>query len=313
VSAALNDHERKERAALWSIAASAAITLSKGAAGFATGSLALISDAAHSLLDVASTTMTWVAVRAAGKPADEEHQYGHGKLESLAALAQTAFLFLLSGAVAYEGVRRLLEGESDVEPSWIAAAILVLAILVDAWRWWSLKRTARETGSEALEADALHFSADLVNSALVLAALGAAALGYPQVDSLVAVGVALFIAFAGFQLARRTIGTLLDAAPKGLADRVRLRAEAVPGVVSVERVRVRSSGGQVFGEVLVHVSRSLPMENVAAIKRTVAASLQEDVPRAEITVIADPIPLDDETVMERVMLIAARRRIQCTT
>ncbi len=309
VSAALNDHERKERAALWSIAASAAITLSKGAAGFATGSLALISDAAHSLLDVASTTMTWVAVRAAGKPADEEHQYGHGKLESLAALAQTAFLFLLSGAVAYEGVRRLLEGESDVEPSWIAAAILVLAILVDAWRWWSLKRTARETGSEALEADALHFSADLVNSALVLAALGAAALGYPQVDSLVAVGVALFIAFAGFQLARRTIGTLLDAAPKGLADRVRLRAEAVPGVVSVERVRVRSSGGQVFGEVLVHVSRSLPMENVAAIKRTVAASLQEDVPRAEITVIADPIPLDDETVMERVMLIAARRRI----
>jgi cation diffusion facilitator family transporter len=175
------------------------------------------------------------------------------------------------------------------------------------------KAHRRETGSEALEADALHFSADLVNSALVLAALGAAALGYPQVDSLVAVGVALFIAFAGFQLARRTIGTLLDAAPKGLADRVRLRAEAVPGVVSVERVRVRSSGGQVFGEVLVHVSRSLPMENVAAIKRTVAASLQEDVPRAEITVIADPIPLDDETVMERVMLIAARRRIQCTT
>jgi cation diffusion facilitator family transporter len=303
------DHGRKERAALWSIAASAGITLAKGAAGFATGSLALISDAAHSLLDVASTTITWAAVRAAHKPADDEHQYGHGKFESLAALVQTAFLFLLSGAVAYEGVRRLLAGQSDVEPSWIAAGILVLAILVDAWRWWSLTRTAHETGSEALEADALHFSADLVNSVLVLVALGAAALGYPQVDSLVAVGVAVFIAMAGFRLAQRTVGTLLDAAPKGLADLIRLKAEGVPGVVLVERVRVRSSGGQVFGEVLVHVSRSLPMESVAAIKRAIAAALREDLPRAEITVTADPIRLDDETVMERVMLIAARRHL----
>ena len=161
---------RKERAALWSILASIVITLAKGAAGFATGSLALISDAAHSLLDVAATTFTWLAVRAAHKPADEEHHYGHGKFESLAALVETAFLFLLSGAVAYEGVRRLLAGETEVQPSWAAAGVLVAAILVEAWRWWSLKRVARETGSEALEADALHFSSDLVNSILVLAA-----------------------------------------------------------------------------------------------------------------------------------------------
>src|SRR3712207_3780413 len=183
------DEARKERAALWSIAASAVITLAKGAAGLATGSLALISDAAHSLLDVASTTMTWLAVRAARKPADAQHHYGHGKFESLAALGQTAFLFLLSGAVAYEGVRRLAAGDAAVAPSWTAVAVLVAAIAVDAWRWQSLTRVARETGSEALEADALHFSSDLVNSVLVLAALGAAAAGYPQVDSLVAIGV----------------------------------------------------------------------------------------------------------------------------
>src|SRR5215212_11213826 len=139
--------KRKERAALWSIAASTGITLAKGAVGLASGSLALISDAAHSLLDVAATTITWLAVRAAHKPADEQHQYGHGKIESLAALIETAFLFLLSGAVAYEGVRRLTAGETSVVPSWAAAAVLVGAILVDAWRWWSLKRVARETGS----------------------------------------------------------------------------------------------------------------------------------------------------------------------
>ena len=130
------------------------------------------------------------------------------------------------------------------------------------------EKVARETGSEALEADALHFSSDLVNSVLVLAALGAAAAGYPQADSLVAIGVALFIAIAGFRLAQRTIDTLLDAAPKGLAEQVRSRAEGVAGVVSVKRVRVRPAGGRVFGEVLVTCRATLPLERVAAIKQT---------------------------------------------
>ena len=302
-------NRRKERAALWSIAASAGITLAKGAAGISTGSLALISDAAHSLLDVASTTMTWLAVRAAHKPADDEHQYGHGKVESLAALVQTAFLFLLSGVVAYEGLRRLASGETEVVPNAVAVAVLAGSIGVDAWRWRSLKTVARETGSEALDADALHLSADLVNSALVLAALAAAALGYPQVDSLVAVGVSLFIALAGFRLAKRTIDTLLDAAPKGLAERIRIRAEAVPGVVAVERVRVRGAGGAVFGEVMARVPRTLPLEKVAAIRDRIVDQVQREIPHAEITVTAEPVQLDDETVLERILLIAAKRRV----
>jgi cation diffusion facilitator family transporter len=309
VSDLRQSEERKEHAALWSIAASAGITVAKGIAGIATGSLALISDAAHSLLDVASTTMTWLAVRAAHKPADAQHQYGHGKVESLAALVQTAFLFLLSGAVAYEGVRRLAARSFDVAPSWTAAGVLVAAIAVDAWRWRSLKRVARETASEALEADALHFSSDLVNSVLVLVALGAAALGYPQVDSLVAVGVALFIAVAGFRLAQRTIGALLDAAPAGVADLIRSQAESVPGVVSVDQVRVRPAGGQVFGEVLIRVPRTLPLEKVTEIKRLIVSAVDARVPRAEITVASEPVQLDDETVLERVLLIAAKRRI----
>jgi cation diffusion facilitator family transporter len=300
---------RKERAAAWSILASAAITLGKGAAGIATGSLALISDAAHSLLDVAATTMTWLAIRAAHKPADEEHHYGHGKVESLAALVETAFLFVLSGAVAFEGVRRLWAKESDVAFGWAAVGVLVASIAIDAWRWRSLVRIARETGSEALEADALHFSSDLANSVLVLAALGAAAAGYPQVDSLVAIGVAVFIAVAGFRLARRTLATLLDTAPKGLAEQVRAHAEGVAGVVSVERVRVRPAGGRAIGEVFVTVSRTLPLERVAAIKQRIAAAIAADLPDAEITITADPVQLDDETIMERVMLTAARLRV----
>jgi cation diffusion facilitator family transporter len=301
--------KRKERAALWSILASVVITLAKGAAGLATGSLALISDAAHSVLDVAATTITWLAVRAAHRPADEQHQYGHGKFESLAALGETAFLFLLSGAVAYEGVRRLLAGESHVEASWAAAAVLVGAILVDGWRWWSLKRVARETGSDALDADALHFSSDLINSVLVLAALGAAALGYRQVDALVAVGVSGFIALAGFRLAQRTVNTLLDTAPRGLAEQVRAVAESVPGVVGVDRVRVRPAGGHLFGEVLVRVSRTLPLERVAEIRDKVVRAIREQLPHGDFTVAADPIQLDDETILERVLLTAARLHV----
>jgi cation diffusion facilitator family transporter len=303
------NEKRKEQAALWSIAASAGITIAKGIAGLATGSLALISDAAHSLLDVAATTITWLAVRAAHKPADAEHHYGHGKVESLAALVETAFLFLLSGVVAYEGIRRLLSHQDEVSPSWTAAAVLVASIAVDAWRWWSLRRVADETASEALAADALHFSSDLVNSVLVLAALGVTALGYPQADSFVAIGVALFIAWAGFRLAQRTIDTLLDTAPEGLAEQITEIAEAVPGVVSVERVRVRPAGGHIFGEVLVHVPRTLPLEKVAALKHRIVRAIREQIPRSEITVSTEPTQLDDETVLEGILLIAAKRRL----
>jgi cation diffusion facilitator family transporter len=301
--------ERKQKAALLSVAASAVITLGKGAAGFSTGSLALISDALHSLLDVAATIFTYFAVRISSKPADAEHPYGHGKVESLAALGETAFLFLLSGAVAFEGIRRLASGESSVTVSWFAVAVLLASIVIDAWRWWGLTKVSRETNSEALAADALHFSSDLVNSVLVLLALGAAAMGYPQADAMVAVGVALFIAIAGFRLARRTIETLLDAAPSGTQDTIRQLAEGVQGVVDVESVRVRSGGAHLFADIEIAVARTIPLDRLALIKDRVAAAIRARFPDAGVTVTANPRAMDEETVLERVLLIAARRRI----
>jgi cation diffusion facilitator family transporter len=298
----------KEKAALGSIAASVVITLGKGTAGLATGSLALISDAAHSLLDVFATVFTWLAVRAAGKPADEQHQYGHGKVESLAALAETAFLFLLSGAVAYEGIRRLSTGETAFEFHWAAVWVLLAAIAIDAWRWYALTKVARETSSQALAADALHFSSDLINSVLVLAAFGAAAMGYPQADALVAVGVAAFIAAAGFNIARRTIETLLDAAPSGVSDSIRAAAEGVPGVIDVERVRVRSSGTHLFADIEIAVPRMMAVDRLDAIKRRIADAVKEKHADAVVTVTAAARALDEETVLERVLLIAAKRR-----
>src|SRR5882757_1824165 len=155
----------KQRVALTSIAASAGLTAAKAAVGFATGSLAILSEAAHSLIDLAATVMTYFAVRIADQPADKEHHYGHGKIESLAALAETALLFLLSGVVIWEAVQRLWGHEAaHVEATFWAFAVMAGSVVIDFFRSRVLSRVARETSSEALEADALHFSSDMWSS-----------------------------------------------------------------------------------------------------------------------------------------------------
>src|SRR5215218_1034777 len=150
--------DTKQRVALTSILASGGLTIAKGAVGLATGSLAVLSEAAHSLIDLAATIMTYFAVRISGRPADEEHHYGHGKVESVAALAETALLFLLSGIVIWEAGRRLLAGSGHaLEVGVLAFAVVIVSVVVDFFRARLLYRVASETGSEALEADALHF------------------------------------------------------------------------------------------------------------------------------------------------------------
>jgi cation diffusion facilitator family transporter len=301
--------DAKENAALSSIAASVIITLGKGGAGLFTGSLALLSDAAHSLVDVVATTLTWLAIREASKPADEGHHYGHGKVESIAALAETAFLFVLAGVVAIEGFRRLWEEQSAVVVHWSAIVVLLISIAIDAWRFINLTRVAKATHSEALAADALHFSSDLINSVLVLLAFGAAALGYPQADSLVAIGVAIFIAVAGYRLARRTLDTLLDAAPKGAALQIRKIVRDVTGVVEVEDIRARRAGSDLFIDLEINVARSMPFDRLGALKTAIIYAIRLAFPLANVTITATPVTLDEETVLERIILIAARRRL----
>src|SRR5882672_7121155 len=152
----------KQTVALTSIAASAALTIAKAAVGFATGSLAILSEAAHSLIDFAATLMTYFAIRIADKPADKEHHYGHGKVESVSALAETALLFVLSGVVLWEASQRLFGGHGHpVEATTVAFGIIVVSIVIDFFRARVLARVAAKTSSQALEADALHFSSDM--------------------------------------------------------------------------------------------------------------------------------------------------------
>src|ERR1700736_3002712 len=295
----------RERAALAAIAVSALMTAAKFAAGLASGSLAVLSEAGHNLADVAATALTYFAIRIANKPADEEHQFCHAKVEALAALVETGILFSLAVYILIEETTRLFCHTTKIEANSFAFGVLIASIIVDLVRWRSLRRIAATTRSEALAADALHFSSDIVSSALALCGIAAARYGYPQGDALAALGLALFIAVAGFQIGRRTVHTLVDAPPKAVASQVRSIAQTVPGVVKVEPLRLRPAGSDVFGDIAFTVSRTLPLEKAAAIEANVAAAIAAPPPEVAVTVAAQPIALDDETMLERVLLIAA--------
>ncbi|MBI1867307.1 MAG: cation diffusion facilitator family transporter [Methylocystis sp.] len=300
---------RKSAAAKASIAASATLTLAKLVAGLWSGSLALISESGHAAVDTCATLLTFLAVREAVKPADAEHHYGHGKFESLAALIETGLLFGLALIVVGEAARRLGEPHVEIDAGWPAFAVLGLSIGIDFVRSRKLAAIARETGSEALAADALHFSSDLVSSALVMIGLAATRAGFTRGDAIAAFGVAAFIAIAGFRLGQRTIKTLLDAAPRELVPRLTRIITEAPGVISIESLRLRTVGHQVIGEAAIGVSRTLPLEQAARIEDAVAAAILAEIPQAQITLTANPRALDDETVLERILLVAARRRL----
>jgi cation diffusion facilitator family transporter len=299
----------KEKAALASIAASAGLTAAKAFVGLLTGSLAILSEAGHSLIDLSATVLTYFAVRISGKPADAEHQYGHGKMESVTALAETALLFLLTGVVIWEALQRLTGQAHAVKATALAFVIVACSIVIDFFRARALGRVAKKTHSEALQADALHFSSDMWSSVAVLIGLAGVALGYPSADAIAALVVAIFICIAGWRLGRRTIDTLTDTAPAGVSERVASIARRTPGVVGVDRVRARPAGAMLFVDLAVGVSRTLPLDRVSAIKERLTRAIRDEIPQAEVTITTEPRTLDDETVRERVMAIARNRGV----
>jgi len=306
--------DEKERVALGSVAASAALTAAKAIVGLSTGSLAILSEAAHSFIDLAATLMTYFAVRLAGKPADAEHHYGHGKVENLSALAETALLFVLSGIVAWEAFQRLFlaapGGHAAVLATPAAFAVMGASLAVDFFRARALSRVATATSSQALEADALHFSSDLASSLAVLAGLaGIRWAGWPWADSAAALIVAVLVSVAGWRLGRRTIDTLTDTAPQGVAERIAAITRDVRHVASVERVRTREVGATVFADIELSASRALPLDRVADMRSEIIEAVTRAVPGAQISITVTPRALDSETVTERVMVIARNRAL----
>jgi cation diffusion facilitator family transporter len=294
----------KSRVAAISIVASAAMAAAKFVVGIAIGSLALISEGLHSSVDLVATVMTWLVVQVSDRPADEEHHYGHGKLESLSALGVIAMLYVLAGGILVASWSRLREGAPPPAISAIPFVVLLIDIAVNLWRAWALHRAARDTKSQALAADALHFASDVLGSLAVIAGLALTGLGYRWGDSAAAIAVAVVIAGLGLRLARSTVETLLDQAPQGAAEKAIAAIRTVPGVVDVERLRVRMVGPTHFIDAIVKVPRTFPIDRVEDIKQRAQAATELALGDADLTFTAVPVARDNESVRERIMVIA---------
>ncbi|MEI6985177.1 MAG: cation diffusion facilitator family transporter [Rhodospirillaceae bacterium] len=301
--------ESKQAVALSSVFAGALLTCTKLTVGLMTGSLAILSEAAHSALDLLAALLTYLAVRVSDKPADEDHHYGHGKIESVTALIETGLLFLTSAWIIREAVERLIFGAPPVHTTWYAVGVIVLSIVVDISRSRALSRVAKETRSQALEADALHFSSDILSSGAVLVGLGLIALGFNWADAVAALIVSCVVFHAGYQLGKRTIDVLVDRAPLGLVEHVSGLARDYPGVARIDRVRVRPAGASVFVELTVRVSRALALEQVQEMCNGLSLHIQRSIPGAEPFVHAEPIALDNESIIETVLIIARKHSL----
>jgi cation diffusion facilitator family transporter len=272
--------------------------------GIAIGSLALVSEALHSSVDLVATVMTWLVVRFSDRPADAEHHYGHGKLESLSALGMIAMLYVLAGGIVVAAYGRLREGAMPPTLSAIPFVVLLVDIAVNLWRALVLHRTARATKSQALAADAMHFASDVLGSVAVIIGLSLSGLGYAWGDAAAAIGVAVVISALGLRLARSTVETLLDQAPAGVSEKAAAAIRAVPGVVDVERLRARMVGPTHFIDAVVQVPRTYPIDRIDEIKRRAQAAVTDALDDADLTFTAVPVARNNESLRERIMVIA---------
>ncbi len=300
-------------AAATSVFAAVFLTSMKLVIGLLTGSLGILAEAAHSGLDLLAALITLFAVHVSDRPADEEHPYGHGKVENLSALAETALLLLTCAWIIYEAISRLINPSVEIDPNLWAFLTMGISIVVDFSRSRVLARAAKKYHSQALEADALHFSTDIWSSTVVIFGLAFVKLGewlgqksiFMRADSLSALIVAFIVIYVSLQLGRRAIDALLDTAPSGLAERVAEAAGRVHGVSQVVQTRVRGSGNQVFVDLRLAVPRHLSFEESHAVTHQVQQAVRAVSPAADVVVHAVPTD-ENEGVLEKITATAAR-------
>lgn len=287
----------KAAAALSSVIAAVGLTAMKLVVGLLTGSLGILAEAAHSGLDLVAAIVTFFAVKISDKPADEDHLYGHGKVENFSALIETLLLLATCGWIIYEAVERLFFKPAHVEVTFWSFAVIIVSILVDVSRSRMLLRAAKIYKSQALEADALHFSTDIYSSAVVLlglvcmkvSALAPARLGWlGQADAVAALVVALIVIWISFQLGSRTVQDLLDMAPAGLKEKIKETVETLEGVEDCHNVRLRPSGPQLFVDIHVTVDGAQTLAQAHALTEQIEYEIQKVAPGADVTVHPEP-------------------------
>ena len=303
----------KKLAALASVATAILLVSLKIFLSVRTGSLGILSEALHSGLDLIAAVITYLSVRISDKPADADHTYGHGKFESFSAFVETGLLLLTAIYIIWEALQRLLFHSPPLRPSLLAVGLLGLMVLIDWTRARGISRVAHRFPSEALEADALHFSTDVWSTTVVLAGIAAvwvgAQAGIPwlrYMDPIAALCVAGVIIWVGSRLGKRTLEALLDVAPRGLQEKIAAAAETVEGVLAVNRVRLRRAGQRYFVDVTISVPRTISIEQAHATSDRVERRIGEVAP-SDVVVHMEPRALAGDNFLETMRATAQRR------
>jgi len=289
--------KEKNKAALSSVIAAIGLTTFKIVIGVLTGSLGILAEAAHSALDLVAALMTLFAVKIADKPADYEHPYGHGKVENLSALFETLLLLITCAWIIYEAVKRLMNPSAVVvEVTYWSFIVMTVSIIIDISRSRVLMKTAKKYNSQALEADALHFSTDVWSSSVVILGLIALLVSrlvpklqfLEHADAIAALVVAAIVIWVSIRLGFSTIKALIDSAPKGSRDKIVRITEAVPGVKNVHNIRIRTSGAHLFIDIHIMVDGEKSLKDVHCITDKIEQDLKMELPEADITVHPEP-------------------------
>lgn len=302
--------------ALRSMLAAGGMTVLKLAAGIFSGSLGVLSDAAHSALDLAGSALTFFSVQVSDKPADEDHPYGHGKFENLSAFGEAGLMVVSCAWIVWEAMLRMIRGALELHHSIWPVLVLLASIAVDYWRSRQLRAVADRTGSPALATDAFHFASDIWSTLAVLAGLGAAWIGQRfgigwlrYADPWAAIVVSLMILRLTFRLGRETVAVLVDQVPAGIRGRVSLEVERLEGVLAVEQVRVRRAGAAYFADLTVALPRTDTFEHTEEHVREITDAVHRVLPEADVVVHTVPRQDLSESIFDRVRAVAARNNV----
>lgn len=278
----------KKKVALLSVFAAIFLTGFKLLIGLLTGSLGILSEALHSGLDLVAAAITYVAVSVSDKPADKDHNYGHGKIENLSALIETLLLLITCTWIIYEAVSRLMTGKTHIEVTIWSFIVVVSSIIIDFTRSRALSRVARKHNSQALEADALHFSTDIWSSVVVFVGLIFSHFGFFFADAVAALGVACIVIYISIRLGKRAIDVLLDRAPDDSVALVNEALKAVPEIKSFHSLKVRTAGADTFIKVNVHFDPKLSLTQVHELCDKIEHDIGSLIKRSEIFIHAEP-------------------------
>src|SRR4051794_1094102 len=306
----------KRHVARNSVYAAVLITTFKFVVGVTTGSLGILSEALHSALDFVAAVVTLLSVRVSDKPADADHQYGHGKIENFSGFIETGLLLLTCVWIVYEAIKRLFFQQVEIEPNIWAFVVMGFSIVIDFWRSRALKRVADKYDSQALQADALHFSTDIWSSSVVIVGLIFIWIGRTYklrwmmaADPIAALAVAGVVVYVSWRLARQTIDALLDAAPVGVRSNIIDAVEAVPGVLEIERIRVRRAGARYFADLSVALARNVTFQKSEQVVSKVKDAVHNLLPEADVMINAVPREVNTENIFDRIRAAAMRNNL----